>query len=777
MVERTEQRVRVRRQVDPDDLGLLVDHVIDEAGVLVRETVVVLAPHVRGQQDVERGDRPSPGDLVGHLEPLGVLVEHRIDDVDERLVAVEQPVASGQEVALEPALALVLGEHLHDATGRCQVLVDRPYRGVPLLVGHVQDRAQAVRGGLVGSEDPERLGVQLDDAAEPLAEHPGGLGHGGAGGLHRYAAVPEVRQPQVPQALTAVGTRVVAHPQGALGGELAEPGAQRSGLVEQLVRPVGAEPGVEDRKVLGGVPGVRERYLMAPPGVLDLHAINRVRPGPALRGAHDDHRPGRATPEGARRGRCLDLGDLVEHLVERCGEAGVHRHRVLAVEAAGDHVRRVAVPAHQVEKLRLRDPGEHGRVRDLVAVEVQDRQHDAVGQRIDELVRVPAGRERSGLGLAVADHCGDQEVRVVERRAVRVREGVAELAALVDRSWRLRGDVARDPAREGELPEQTPHPFEVRRDVGVDLRVGPLQVGIRDQAWSTVTGAGDVDGREGPLDDRAVQVGVDEVQAGRRPEVAEQPWLDVVAGERLAEKWVGEKVDLPDREVVRGAPPTVDTGEGVTVQRGDVSGLPGVRPRGGGAHGGLLDAVRRWPGGASGTASMPRAGLSGRPLSYNRIPSLGARGTSGDLATEPALLRSVSRHRSGCRASTARMGRTMSLSSMRASLRETWRRGSPGVVDPAERDSVVAAAVTDQYVILALVMTLAYEAFYLLYDPLRLAPVLVLNGLIGVAYSSAFLIGRAGHQRAASLVALLGPLVQFTIVSSGPSRATRLAAR
>ena len=112
----------------------------------------------------------------------------------------------------------------------------------------------------------------------------------------------------------------------------------------------------------------------------------------------------------------------------------------------------------------------------------------------------------------------------------------------------------------------------------------------------------------------------------------------------------------------------------------------------------------------------------------------------------------------------------MSLTSLRASLRETWRRGSPGVVEPAERDSVVAAAVTRQYVILALGMTLAYEAFYLLYDPLRLAPVLILNGLVGVAYSSAFLIGRSGHQRAASLVALLGPLVQFTLVSSGLSR-------
>src|SRR3546814_7060208 len=55
-------------QVDPDDLGLLVHDVVDEAGVLVGEAVVVLAPHVRGQQVVERGDGAPPLDVVGDLE-------------------------------------------------------------------------------------------------------------------------------------------------------------------------------------------------------------------------------------------------------------------------------------------------------------------------------------------------------------------------------------------------------------------------------------------------------------------------------------------------------------------------------------------------------------------------------------------------------------------------------------------------------------------------------------------------------------------------------------
>ena len=62
VVGHREQRVRIGRQVDPDDVRLLVDHVVDEAGVLVAEAVVVLAPDERAEDVVERRDRPAPGD-------------------------------------------------------------------------------------------------------------------------------------------------------------------------------------------------------------------------------------------------------------------------------------------------------------------------------------------------------------------------------------------------------------------------------------------------------------------------------------------------------------------------------------------------------------------------------------------------------------------------------------------------------------------------------------------------------------------------------------------
>jgi hypothetical protein len=44
-----------------------------------------------------------------------MLVEHRVDDVDEGLVAVEDTVPAREQVPLEPTLAEVLGEHLEHA--------------------------------------------------------------------------------------------------------------------------------------------------------------------------------------------------------------------------------------------------------------------------------------------------------------------------------------------------------------------------------------------------------------------------------------------------------------------------------------------------------------------------------------------------------------------------------------------------------------------------------------------------------------------------------------
>jgi hypothetical protein len=96
--------------------------------------------------------------------------------------------------------------------------------------------------------------------------------------------------------------------------------------------------------------------------------------------------------------------------------------------------RTTGIPVADEQRLQLlaADAGQERGVVDLVAVEVQDRQHRPVADRVEELVAVPARGEGAGFGLAVPDHGEGDQVRVVEDRPVGVGDAVAQLAALVD---------------------------------------------------------------------------------------------------------------------------------------------------------------------------------------------------------------------------------------------------------------------------------------------------------------------------------------------------------
>src|SRR5262249_52483985 len=94
-------------------------------------------------------------------------------------------------------------------------------------------------------------------------------------------------------------------------------------------------------------------------------------------------------------------------------------------------------------QLFMADPRENGGIGDLVAVEVKDGQNRPVPRRVEEFVGMPARRQRSGFRFAVADDAGNDQIGIVERRSVGVRDGIAEFAALLYRTGRLRRHMAR----------------------------------------------------------------------------------------------------------------------------------------------------------------------------------------------------------------------------------------------------------------------------------------------------------------------------------------------
>ena len=166
-----------------------------------------------------------------------------------------------------------------------------------------------------------------------------------------------------------------------------------------------------------GVRGIDEqRHLMRPKRALDLQAVDHLRPGPALRRTHHDHRPPRAGGLTAGARLALDGVNVGDDGVDGGGHQLVHLPGVLTLDVA----RFPAAAAQELVELLVFDAGQHGGVADLVAVQMQDRQHRPVTDRIQELGGMPSRGQRPGLGLAVTDDAGHDQAGIVERGAERV---------------------------------------------------------------------------------------------------------------------------------------------------------------------------------------------------------------------------------------------------------------------------------------------------------------------------------------------------------------------
>ena len=242
----------------------------------------------------------------------------------------------------------------------------------------------------------------------------------------------------------------------------------------------------------------------------------------------------------------------------------------LVVKAGDKEVRLIAHALKELGEFLVGHAGKDGGVGNLVAVEVQDRQDDTVGRRVHELVGLPRGGKRTGLGFTVAHHGHGQQARVVHDGAIGVAERVTELAALVDGAGRLGRKVTRNATGVGELAEELLQAGLVIGDVGANLAVGAVEQRLGGAGGTAVTRAHQEDGVLVVVGDEAVDVTEQEVDAGRGTPVTDQAVLNVRTTKvtRLAgllvdkvstHQRVGAKVNLADGQIVRGTPIQVDT--------------------------------------------------------------------------------------------------------------------------------------------------------------------------------------------------------------------------
>src|SRR5665648_259303 len=142
----------------------------------------------------------------------------------------------------------------------------------------------------------------------------------------------------------------------------------------------------------------QERYLMRPEGALYLQTI-------------DEHWPARPGGVILVPRIALDLPNVLDDLFQGIGHKLMHLFRLITFY-------KVRCPTAAIEKLfqfPMLDTGQNSRVANLVAVEVQYRQHRSVCNWVKKLVGMPCGCQRACFRFTVADDAGDDQTRIVER--------------------------------------------------------------------------------------------------------------------------------------------------------------------------------------------------------------------------------------------------------------------------------------------------------------------------------------------------------------------------
>lgn len=172
----------------------------------------------------------------------------------EGLVGGEEAVAAGEEVPLQPALADVFGQDLHDPAVPGQIAVRALRAALPGLSGRLVQVVEAVGGGLVRSDDPEvpPLGGVVHDPGEEVPQDARRFVEGAARLVDGDGVGVERRHRQRPQQPATVRVRDGAQAAVALGdtGEDLRGGAPVG--VEELLGPVRAQPVLQ----LPQVPGI-----------------------------------------------------------------------------------------------------------------------------------------------------------------------------------------------------------------------------------------------------------------------------------------------------------------------------------------------------------------------------------------------------------------------------------------------------------------------------------------------------------------------------------------
>ena len=254
-----------------------------------------------------RPERATCTWFFADVEPLGVLVEHRVDDVRKGLVRVEQTVPARQQVAFQPSQQRVLGQHLHHAAvpgelsrRRRPRVAGRPSTSscsprTPPAAGSTRSRRDRTARKLVMLFFMTSRRYSPSGFVFSYSTRAARAGTSTAY-LRKSGSVSSLRSSPPLACGLALMRRLP------LGASALISGLRVPFAVEQLFGTVALTSSpCSSFRLAGVVAYVGKRHLVRPPRALDLVALDLFRSGPALRRAQHDHRPPRADRISRRR--------------------------------------------------------------------------------------------------------------------------------------------------------------------------------------------------------------------------------------------------------------------------------------------------------------------------------------------------------------------------------------------------------------------------------------------------------------------------------------------
>ena len=145
---------------------------------------------------------------------------------------------------------------------------------------------------------------------------------------------------------------------------------------------------------------------------------------------------------------------------------------------------------------------------------MEDGKYNAIAHGVEEFVGMPRCSKRPGFCFAIANYAGNDEIGVIKSCAIGMGKCITKLSAFMDGARSFGRNMAWYTPWERELFEETHHAFFVSADGGVDFGIGAIKPSVGDEGRSAMAWPGDIKNTKAVLADHAVEVSINQIEAG-----------------------------------------------------------------------------------------------------------------------------------------------------------------------------------------------------------------------------------------------------------------------